>query len=238
MGHGASGRDGHAGRGRAVHARHAQCLDDLSADDELGLVYVPMGNSAVDYFSGNREDYEHPYSTALVALDITSGEVAWVFQTVHNDVWDYDLGSQGTLADFPMGEGQSVPAVILPTKQGDIFVLDRRTGEPLTEVQERPVPASKLPDEQLSPTQPFSVGMPTLAKPKLTERDAWGFSPLDQLWCRIQFLQSDYEDVHPAERRAALHPIPRLQRRQRLGRWFAGPRARHLCRQLHRLADA
>ena len=76
-----------------------------------------------------------------------------------------------------MGEGQSVPAVILPTKQGDIFVLDRRTGEPLTEVQERPVPASKLPDEQLSPTQPFSVGMPTLAKPKLTERDAWGFSP-------------------------------------------------------------
>lgn len=168
----------------------------FSADDELGLVYVPMGNSAVDYFSGNREDYEHPYSTALVALDITSGEVAWVFQTVHNDVWDYDLGSQGTLADFPMGEGQSVPAVILPTKQGDIFVLDRRTGEPLTEVQERPVPASKLPDEQLSPTQPFSVGMPTLAKPKLTERDAWGFSPLDQLWCRIQFLQSDYEGMY------------------------------------------
>lgn len=165
----------------------------FSADEELGLVYVPMGNSSVDYWGGNRRDFENRYSTALVALDVTNGEVRWAFQTVHKDLWDYDLGSQPTLADFPTGNGETVPAAILPTKQGSIFVLDRATGEPLTEVEERPVPRSELPDENAAPTQPYSTGMPTLAKPDLTARDTWGLTPLDQLWCRIQFHQASYE---------------------------------------------
>ena len=102
MGHGASGRDGHAGRGRAVHARHAQCLDDLFGRRRARPGLRAHGQFGCGLLQRQQRDYEHPYSTALVALDITSGEVAWVFQTVHNDVWDYDLGSQGTLADFPM----------------------------------------------------------------------------------------------------------------------------------------
>jgi len=168
----------------------------FTGDEALGMVYVPMGNSAVDYWSGNRREFEKPHSTALVALDATSGELRWEFQTVHNDVWDYDLGSQGTLVDFPIGEGQTAPAVILPTKQGDIYVLDRRTGKPLTPVEERPVPASPLPDETLSPTQPFSVGMPSIPREELTEADAWGVTPLDQLWCRIQFKQANYQGIY------------------------------------------
>ncbi len=168
----------------------------FSGDEALGLVYVPMGNSSVDYWSGNRREFEKPYSTALVALDVTNGTVRWVFQTVHNDVWDYDLGSQGSLIDFPVGDGRTVPAVVLPTKMGDIYVLDRRTGEPLTPVEERPVPASSLPDETLSPTQPFSVGMPSTPREQLTETDAWGVTPLDQLWCRIQFKRASYEGMY------------------------------------------
>jgi quinoprotein glucose dehydrogenase len=168
----------------------------FSGDEALGLVYVPMGNSSVDYWSGNRREFEKPYSTALVALDVTNGTVRWVFQTVHNDVWDYDLGSQGSLIDFPVADGRTVPAVVLPTKMGDIYVLDRRTGEPLTPVEERPVPASPLPDETLSPTQPFSVGMPSTPREQLTETDAWGVTPLDQLWCRIQFKRASYEGMY------------------------------------------
>lgn len=193
------GRPGETGlpEGDEVYTRGTpNAWTTFTGDEALGLVYVPMGNSAVDYWSGNRRPFEKPYSTALVAIDVTDGEVRWVFQTVHNDVWDYDLGSQGTLVDFPVEDGRTVPAVILPTKQGDIYVLDRRTGEPLTPVEERPVPASPLPDETLSPTQPFSVGMPSLPRETLTEADAWGVTPLDQLWCRIQFRRANYQGMY------------------------------------------
>lgn len=190
------GRPGETGlpTGDEVYTRGTPNSWTISAgDEELGLVYVPMGNSSVDYWGGNRRDFENRYSTALVALDVTSGQVRWSFQTVHKDLWDYDLGSQPTLAEFPTDNGQTTPAVILPTKQGEIFVLDRATGEPLTEVVERPVPSSELPDETAAPTQPYSVGMPSLAKPDLTGRDMWGLTPLDQLWCRIQFHRASYK---------------------------------------------
>ena len=190
------GRPGETGRpeGDEVYTRGTpNAWTIFAGDEELGMVYVPMGNSSVDYWGGNRRDFENRFSTALVALDATSGEVRWEFQTVHKDLWDYDLGSQPTLLDFPTGNGETTPAVILPTKQGDIFVFDRATGEPLTEVVERPVPQSELPDENAAPTQPFSIGMPSLAKPDLTGRDTWGLTPLDQLWCRIQFHQASYE---------------------------------------------
>lgn len=168
----------------------------FSGDEQLGLVYVPMGNSAVDYYSGNRSEQEMKYSTALVAIDVTTGQPRWSFQTVHKDVWDYDLGAQGTLVDFPLKDGTRVPAVILPTKQGDIYVLDRRNGTPLTAIEERPVPQSDLPDEKLSPTQPFSVEMPRLGGNQLSEKDAWGMTPLDQLWCRIQFRRASYKGMY------------------------------------------
>jgi len=164
-----------------------------SGDESLGLVYLPLGVSAVDYWSGSRSEPEKQFATSLVALDVTTGKVAWHFQTVHNDVWDYDLGSQATLVDFPTGSG-TVPALILPSKRGDIFVLDRKTGEPLVPVEEREVPQGGVEPEQRAKTQPFST-YHTLRKADLTERDMWGMSPIDQMICRIQFRRASYKGI-------------------------------------------
>ena len=165
-----------------------------AGDEQLGYVYLPMGNSAGDYWSSSRTPAESQYATSLVALDVTTGKPAWNFQTTHIDVWDYDLGSQPTLIDFPVG-GTKVPAVILPSKQGDVYVLDRRTGEPLVGVEERPVPGGGVEPEKRSKTQPFST-YHTLRKPDLTEADMWGMTPLDQLACRIQFRSASYEGIY------------------------------------------
>lgn len=163
-----------------------------AGDEDLGYVYVPLGNSAVDYYGGNRKACENEYSSSLVAIDVTTGKEAWHFQTVHYDVWDYDLGSQPTLVDFPTGDG-TTPAVILPSKQGQLFVLDRKTGEPLVPVEEREVPTTAgVEPEKLSPTQPYST-YASVDKDRLTERDMWGATPLDQLWCRIQFHRATYQ---------------------------------------------
>jgi quinoprotein glucose dehydrogenase len=162
-----------------------------AGDDALGYVYVPLGNSSVDYYGGNRKDFENQYNSSIVAIDVTSGKPVWHFQMVHYDVWDYDLGSQPTLVDINMN-GTTVPALIQASKQGEIYVLDRRTGKSLFPVEERKVPTGGVEPQNLSPTQPFS-GYHTVAKPPLTEKDMWGMSPLDQLWCRIQFRRANYQ---------------------------------------------
>lgn len=178
-----------------------------SGDETLGLVYLPMGNSAVDYWSGSRSPQENAFSTSLVALDVTSGKPRWRFQTVRRDVWDYDLGAQATLVDMPVGNG-AVPALVLPSKQGDIYVLDRRTGRPIFPVQERNVPRTGVEPQLRSPTQPFS-SFHTLAFPKLEERDMWGMSPIDQMICRIQFRRAAYKGPYTpptADRRFIQYP--------------------------------
>lgn len=178
-----------------------------SGDEALGLVYLPMGNSAVDYWSGSRSPQESAFSTSLVALDVTSGKPRWRFQTVRRDVWDYDLGAQATLIDMPVGGG-TVPALVLPSKQGDIYVLDRRTGQPLFPVQERAVPRTGVEPQLRSATQPFS-SFHTLAFPRLEERDMWGMSPIDQMICRIQFRRAEYKGMYTpptADRRFIQYP--------------------------------
>ena len=165
-----------------------------SGDEQLGLVYLPMGNSAADYWSSNRTPEENRYATALVALDVTTGQPAWTFQTVHKDVWDYDLGSQATLIDYPTAAGV-VPALILPSKQGDLYILDRRTGRALTPVEERRVPQGGVEPRARTATQPFSL-FHTLARRELTERDMWGMSPIDQMICRIGFRQAAYDGMY------------------------------------------
>ncbi|MDR6851769.1 quinoprotein glucose dehydrogenase [Sphingomonas sp. BE123] len=178
-----------------------------SGDEALGLVYLPMGNSAVDYWSGSRSPQENSFSTSLVALDVSTGKPRWRFQTVRRDVWDYDLGAQATLVDFPTSRG-AVPALILPSKQGDIYVLDRRSGRPLFPVQERAVPRTGVEPRLRSPTQPFS-SYHTLAFPALEERDMWGMSPIDQMVCRIQFKRAAYDGPYTpptADRRFIQYP--------------------------------
>lgn len=163
-------------------------------DDELGLVYAPLGNTTPDYFGGDRPAYSDEYNAALVALDIETGRERWKFRTVHHDIWDYDLPSQPALIDLPDGSGGTVPAVLQGTKRGQIFLLNRATGEPLAEVEERPVPQDgAAPGEYLSPTQPYSVGMPQIVRPDLTEANMWGTTMFDQLACRIAFRQMRYD---------------------------------------------
>ena len=166
-----------------------------TGDEDLGLVYLPMGNSAADYYSSDRAPAENEYATSLVALDAATGRPVWHFQTVHMDVWDYDLGSQATLIDFP-SNGTTVPALILPSKQGDMYILDRRTGRHLTPIENRPAPQGGVEPDQRTATQPYSL-FHTLARPDdLTERDMWGMSPIDQMICRINFRRAAYDGMY------------------------------------------
>ena len=164
----------------------------MSGDEALGLVYLPTGNSTPDYWSRHRSEAGDRYASSVIALDARTGDLRWSFQTTHLDLWDYDVASQPTLVDLPV-DGQTVPALIQPTKRGQVFVLDRRNGKPITKVEERAVPQGVMPGEQLSPTQPFSVGMPSFDDTVLSESQMWGATPLDQLWCRIKFREARYE---------------------------------------------
>ena len=164
----------------------------MSGDETLGLVYLPMGNATPDYWGGHRSPATEKYSSSVTALDVETGKPRWTYQTVHHDLWDYDVASQPTLIDLPIN-GKTVPALIQPTKRGQIFLLDRRTGKPLAQVEERPVPQGPAQGDFLSPTQPFSTGMPGFDNEVLSEASMWGTTPLDQLWCRIKFREARYD---------------------------------------------
>ena len=163
-----------------------------SADAELGLVYLPTGNTPPDFYGGHRTPEQDRYPSSVVALDVQTGNVRWSFQTVTHDIWDFDIAAQPVLVDWDTPQGKR-PGLIVPTKRGEIFILDRRSGGPLTAVEEKPVPQNPAKGEWLSPTQPFSVGFPSFAPPDLTEASMWGATPVDQLWCRLQFKSLRYE---------------------------------------------
>jgi len=165
-----------------------------TGDEQLGLVYLPMGNTAGDYWSSSRGPLEKQVSSALVALDVTTGKPVWTFQTVHMDVWDYDLGSSATLVDFPTQWGP-VPALVLPSKQGDIYVLDRRTGRALAPWREEPAPQGGVEPAMRTATQPHSL-YATVRKAVLTEKNMWGMSPIDQMACRLQFRMATYKGYY------------------------------------------
>jgi membrane-bound PQQ-dependent dehydrogenase (glucose/quinate/shikimate family) len=165
----------------------------FSADEALGLVFIPTGNATPDYYGGHRTAAAERYASSVVALDAATGAVRWSFQTTHHDIWDYDVPAQPVLVELPAANGTLTPAVVVPTKRGELFVLDRRTGEPLAKVEEKPVPQTDVPQEWTSKTQPFSVGMPSFAGEPLTEAAMWGLTPIDQMGCRIAFRKLRYE---------------------------------------------
>jgi quinate dehydrogenase (quinone) len=167
----------------------------MSYDATMNTVFIPMGSSSVDLWGGNRTPLDHKYATSILALDATTGREKWVYQTVHNDLWDFDVPMQPSLIDFPEANGKTKPAVVFGTKSGQIFVLDRMTGKPLTKVEERPVKKGTIPNEQYPVTQPFSVGMPTIGVGPLKESDMWGATPFDQLICRISFKSMRYDGL-------------------------------------------
>ena len=160
-------------------------------DAKLGLIYVPMGVQTPDIWGGNRTAVAERYSSALVALDVNTGKRAWFYQTVHHDLWDMDLSSQPTLVDISTAKGV-IPAVLQPTKTGNLFVLDRRNGQLIVPAPERPVPQGAAPGDHLSPTQPFSR-LTFRPEQKLTGADMWGATIFDQLTCRILFHRLRYD---------------------------------------------
>lgn len=161
-----------------------------SVDDELGLVYVPLGNQTPDQLGAGRSEHVEKYSSSIVALDLATGQVRWVRQTVHHDLWDMDVPAQPSLLDITTAAG-FVPALVGPTKQGDIYVLDRRTGEPIIPVNEVPAPSGAIEGDHTAPTQPVS-DLTFMPKP-LTGADMWGITLFDQLACRIEFHTLRYE---------------------------------------------
>jgi quinoprotein glucose dehydrogenase len=161
----------------------------MSADEKLGLVYVPMGNATPDYSGAHRTPAMEKYSSGVVALDAQTGMPRWNFQTTHHDVWDYDVPAQPVLLDLADGR----PALLQPTKRGELFMLDRRTGKPIAAVEERKVAVSKVEGSLSSPTQPFSVGLPNFAGPRPAEKTMWGMALLDQAWCRLKFKQARFD---------------------------------------------
>lgn len=163
----------------------------FSYDEALGLVYIPLGNQVPDQLGMNRSESVEKYSSSIVALDINTGADRWVRQTVHHDLWDMDVPAQPVLMDLTKADGTQVPALIGPTKQGDIYVLDRRTGEPIIDVSEQPAPGGAIPEDRTSPTQPISA---LNFRPRTLEgRDMWGVTMFDQMVCRIRLKQLKYE---------------------------------------------
>ncbi len=160
----------------------------LSVDSEHDLVFIPTGSAAPDYFGGIRKG-DNKWANSVVALRASTGEFVWGFQVVHHDLWDYDVASQPTL--FAWKDG--TPAVVINTKMGHVFVLNRLTGAPLLPVEERPVPESDIAGEQSWPTQPFSTI--SLVPEKFEASDAWGPTPEDVKWCQEKIKASRSEGI-------------------------------------------
>lgn len=156
-------------------------------------MYLPTGNAVPDYYGAKRRPFDEKYSSSVVALDIETGAPKWSFQTLHHDLWDMDVPIGPTLVDLQDTNGKNVPALVQTTKRGELFVLNRETGEPVAQVAEKPAPQGGLPGEPVSATQPYSVGMPSFAPPQIEEKDAWGVTPIDQMLCRIEFRSLDYK---------------------------------------------
>ncbi|WP_293884061.1 pyrroloquinoline quinone-dependent dehydrogenase [Sphingomonas sp.] len=170
---------------------HANIWSTISVDEERGMVFLPTSSPSPDYYGGNRVG-DNRYANSVVALNAETGKVIWQFQTVHHDLWDFDVPAQPGLYQVWRG-GKAHDVVAQVTKTGMVFVLDRDTGKPFLPVEERPVPQGGVPGEVLSPTQPFPVNTPLLVNDRLNPADAFGITLWDKLACsnKIKNLRGD-----------------------------------------------
>ena len=166
---------------RAHNTGAANAWSVLAADPARDLVFVPTSSPSVDYFGGTRLG-QNRYANSIVALRASTGRLVWAFQTVHHDLWDYDNAAPPLLAPVEY-QGRRRDAVLQATKTGQLFVLDRVTGEPIVPVQEMPVPASTIPGEEAWPTQPQSAIGP-LSPQRLTPEEAFGPDDAGRAACR------------------------------------------------------
>lgn len=147
----------------------------ISIDHDRGIVYIPTGSAAFDFYGGNRKG-QNLYSNCLIALEAETGKLIWYYQLVHHDLWDYDLPAPPNLVTVTH-EGKRIDAVAQITKMGMVFLFNRETGEPLFPIEERPVPASTLLGEEVWTTQPFPVKPPPFSRQTFNEDDVTDISP-------------------------------------------------------------
>jgi quinoprotein glucose dehydrogenase len=185
-----------AGEDPRFHRGTTNAWSTLSVDADLGLIYVPTGNTSPDYYGALREGLDY-YSSSVVALEVATGKVRWSYQTVHHDVWDYDVPSQPTLFDMRTPDGKIVPALVQTTKMGFVFFLDRRTGEPIFPVEERPVPQTGgVPEEKLAATQPYPTKPPPIHPLELSPDEAFGITEWDREDCQRQIAALDNQGMY------------------------------------------
>ena len=170
---------------------HANVWSTIAVDEERGLVYLPTSSASPDFYGGARTGDNH-YANSVVALDAESGEVVWHFQTVHHDVWDYDVPSQPGLYQV-WRDGQLHDVVAQVTKTGLVFVLDRDSGKPFLPIEERPAPQNGVPGEALSATQPYPVDIPPIVPNEIYSNDAFGITFWDKWACarRLESLRHE-----------------------------------------------
>ena len=163
----------------------------MAVDPARHLVFVPTGSASPDYYGGDRRG-DNKWANSIVALRSQSGELAWGFQLVHHDLWDYDSASPPLLATITR-RGRRIAAVIASNKSGLVYALNRETGEPVFPIDERPVPKSDIPGEEASPTQPFPTAPPPLVPHRMSPDDVWGLTAADRDACaaRVEALRSD-----------------------------------------------
>ena len=191
---------------------------------ERDLVFMPTSSASPDFFGGERPG-DNRYANSVVAVRGSTGEVVWHFQTVHHDIWDYDLAAQPNLVMLQTdGAAAPVPAVIQATKTGLVFALHRETGEPLIPVEERAVPTGAVEGEWLSPTQPFPVRPPPLVPQVIKPEDAWGFTFWDRGECRKRIEAARLERVCYAAEHEGHGALSVHRRRRELGRGRMGSR--------------
>jgi quinoprotein glucose dehydrogenase len=154
----------------------------MAVDPGRHLVFVPTGSASPDYYGGLRPG-DNRWANSIVALRAETGKIAWGFQLVHHDLWDYDCASPPLLATL-QHQGKDIPVAIQGNKTGMLYVLNRDTGVPIFPIEERPVPQSDVPGETASPTQPFPVAPPPLVPHMLSPDDAWAINPAECEDCR------------------------------------------------------
>lgn len=178
----------------------------MSADPARNLIYLPVSCASFDFFGGDRKG-QNLFGNSLVALDTATGERRWHYQLVHHDIWDYDLPAQPILCDLTV-DGKAIPAVAQITKMGFVFVFNRETGEPVWPIEERPVPASTLPEEAAWPTQPFPTRPPAFSKQGLTIDDLSNIDPGTNAKLRERFEQYRSEGIYtpPSEEGSIVMP--------------------------------
>ena len=178
----------------AWHVGGANAWINFSWDSEHDLVFVPTASPAPNFYGGKRPG-DNLYANSVIVLRAATGELVWHYQVLHHDLWDWDLPTNPILAEISR-DGEKIPVAMQLTKQGMIFTFHRYTGEPFHEIEERPVPTDGLPEDDVSPTQPFPVKPPPLVKQGIAPEDAWGLTPYDRNECRELIASMRYGPIY------------------------------------------